>query len=237
MLIRVIQSKLALPDNAKPMDVPLQLGLFSYPVLQAADVLVHQVTHVPVGEDQSQHLEFARACASSFNHQYGNVLIEPETILSSAKRVMSLTNPTKKKMSKSDTNDKSRILLTDSRELIRRKIKAAVTDSEEGVTYDPDKRPEIANLVNLLLHLADDESVSPQDMIQDVGHSKAALKDKLTDAIDAHLEPIRERYNELISPEESDYLMDLAEEGAEIARLSADATVRKVRDAIGFGNV
>jgi tryptophanyl-tRNA synthetase len=217
------------------MDTPLQLGLFSYPVLQAADVLVHQVTHVPVGEDQSQHLEFARQCASSFNHQYGDILIEPETILSPAKRIMSLTNP-KKKMSKSDTNDKSRILLTDSREEIRKKIKAAVTDSEEGVTYDPDNRPEIANLINLLLHLENDDSLAPRDLIQDVT-SKAALKDKLTDTIDAHLEPIRERYNELISPDESDYLFDVAEEGAEMARASAEETMQKVREAVGFGAV
>jgi tryptophanyl-tRNA synthetase len=70
-----------LPENAKPVDTPLQLGLFSYPVLQAADVLVHRATHVPVGEDQSQHLEFARNCAASFNHIYGNVLVEPETML------------------------------------------------------------------------------------------------------------------------------------------------------------
>jgi tryptophanyl-tRNA synthetase len=217
------------------MDVPLQLGLFSYPVLQAADVLVHQVTHVPVGEDQSQHLEFARQCASSFNHQYGDTLIEPETILSPAKRIMSLTNP-KKKMSKSDTNDKSRILVSDSREEIGKKIKAAVTDSEEGVTYDPENRPEIANLINLLLHLEGDESLVPQDLIQDVT-SKAALKDKLTDSIDAHLEPIRERYNELISPDDSDYLFDVAEEGAEMARASAEETMQKVREAVGFGSL
>jgi len=217
------------------MDVPLQLGLFSYPVLQAADVLVHQVTHVPVGEDQSQHLEFARACASSFNHQYGDVLVEPETVLSPAKRIMSLTNPTKK-MSKSDTNEKSRILITDSREDIRRKIKAAVTDSQEGVTYDPENRPEIANLVNLMLHLESNGSLSPQDFIKDVS-SKGALKDKVTDSIDAHLEPIRERYHELISPEENDYLIDVAEEGAEMARASAEVTMQKVREAVGFGAI
>jgi tryptophanyl-tRNA synthetase len=75
------QSKLALPDNAKPMDTPLQLGLFSYPVLQAADVLVHGATHVPVGEDQSQHLEFTRNCATAFNHLHGHVFPEPQTLI------------------------------------------------------------------------------------------------------------------------------------------------------------
>jgi tryptophanyl-tRNA synthetase len=75
------KSKMALQDNAKPFDTPLQLGLFSYPVLQAADILVHRATHVPVGEDQSQHLELSRNCAAGFNNIYGKILVEPETLL------------------------------------------------------------------------------------------------------------------------------------------------------------
>jgi tryptophanyl-tRNA synthetase len=75
------KSKMAVQETAKPFDTPLQLGLFSYPVLQAADILVHRATHVPVGEDQSQHLEFARNCAAGFNSAYGKIFVEPETIL------------------------------------------------------------------------------------------------------------------------------------------------------------
>jgi tryptophanyl-tRNA synthetase len=85
------KSKMALQDNAKPFDTPLQLGLFSYPVLQAADILVHRATHVPVGEDQAQHLEFARNCAAGFNSVHGKILIEPETVL-----CMSFTHATDK---------------------------------------------------------------------------------------------------------------------------------------------
>src|ERR1700712_5127375 len=98
---------------------------------------------------------------------------------------MSLTQPTEKKMSKSDVNPKSRIMIMDSRESIHRKIKAAVTDSEEGVSYNPLKRPEVANLVNMMQFLGNDESVSPEELIKDCS-SKAALKSKLTDCIDEH---------------------------------------------------
>jgi tryptophanyl-tRNA synthetase len=229
----LFQSKLALPDNAKPLDTPLQLGLFSYPVLQAADILVHGATHVPVGEDQSQHIEFTRQCAVSFNHNYGDTLTEPETILSPAKRVMSLTQPRDKKMSKSDANEKSRILITDSTEAIARKVKAAVTDSTDGVTYDPKERPEIANLLSIMHYLLD-EKVSPEQLANDI-NSKSALKDEVIRVIDAHLEPIRERYEELMSPDEKDYLVDVAEEGAEMAIASAEVTIQKVRNMLGLG--
>ncbi|KAF2666301.1 tryptophan-tRNA ligase [Microthyrium microscopicum] len=229
------KSKLALPENAKPLDSPLQLGLFSYPVLQAADILVHQATHVPVGEDQSQHLEFTRSCATGFNHLYGDVLTEPETILSPAKRVMSLSKPADKKMSKSDTNYKSRILITDSREEIQRKVKTAVTDSIDGITFDPINRPGIANLVTIMQYLLEDELITPEELVKDIP-TKSALKDRVTDVIDAHIEPIRERFNKLMSPDDRDYLIDVAEEGAEMAITSAEETMKKVRDAIGFGS-
>ena len=121
-------------SNSKDGSERLKLGLFSYPVLQAADVLVHQTTHVPVGHDQAQHLEFAREVAIGFNHVYGaGILTPPETIISPARRVMSFSKPSSK-MSKSDQNPKSRILLTDSEEAIRGKIKSAVTDSVEGIS-------------------------------------------------------------------------------------------------------
>jgi tryptophanyl-tRNA synthetase len=151
-----------------------------------------------------------------------------------AKRIMSLTQPTEKKMSKSDTNSKSRILIMDSREEISRKIKAAVTDSEEGVTYDPVNRPEIANLVNIMHFLRDDGAESPADLIKDCS-SKSALKSKLTDCVDEHLAPIRARYEELMDPGNDQFLKNVADEGAANARESADATMIEVRGGMGLG--
>jgi tryptophanyl-tRNA synthetase len=147
---------------------------------------------------------------------------------------MSLTQPTEKKMSKSDTNSKSRILIMDSREEISRKIKAAVTDSDEGVTYDPVNRPEIANLVNIMHFLRGDGTGSPADLVKDCS-SKSALKSKLIDCVDEHLAPIRARYEELMDPGNGQFLNDVADGGAEKARQSADATMVKVRDGMGLG--
>ncbi|KAL1641642.1 Tryptophan--tRNA ligase, mitochondrial [Diplodia intermedia] len=215
-----------------------KLGLFSYPVLQAADILVHRATHVPVGEDQAQHLEFARECAGSFNHAVAGgrtVLVPPGTILSPARRVMSLTQPTKK-MSKSDANPKSRILITDDREAIAKKLKAAVTDSVEGVSYEPEARPGVSNLVEAMFHLRAGEDGAPADCDELAreceGMTMRALKECATDVVDARLAPIRERYHELMQDDAA--LDEVKEEGARKARESAERTMRMVRDAVGF---
>lgn len=214
----------------------LKLGLFSYPVLQAADVLVHATTHVPVGHDQAQHLEFAREVAIGFNHVSGEgVLVPPETIISPAKRIMSLTDSTMK-MSKSHSNPKSRILLTDSEEVIRSKVKAAVTDSEGDTTYDVEKRPGVSNLVDILYHCSSDEnrsSMSENDFAKDLeGLSMRALKERVSDGIERLVKPIRENYQSLIDNESA--LEEVAATGAERARLSAAPTLLNVRRAIGL---
>lgn len=215
-----------------------KLGLFSYPVLQAADILVHRATHVPVGEDQAQHLEFARECAGSFNHAIGRtVLVPPDTILSPARRVMSLTNPTKK-MSKSDANPKSRILITDDHDQIAAKLRTAVTDSIDGVSYEPETRPGVSNLVEIMFHMGGSELApgAPQNCDELAkeceGLSMRALKERVTDVVDAGLAPVRERYYELMQDESA--LDEIKEEGAKKARESAERTMRMVRDAIGF---
>src|SRR5262249_38429919 len=126
------------------------LGLYSYPVLMAADILLYKATHVPVGEDQKQHIELARDIAGAFNRHYNKEcfpLPEP-MILGEATRVMSLRDGTKK-MSKSDESDYSRINLTDDADAIALKIKKAKSDMVEGMSYDPEKRPEAANLLSL----------------------------------------------------------------------------------------
>ncbi|KAH7051285.1 tryptophanyl-tRNA synthetase [Macrophomina phaseolina] len=215
-----------------------KLGLFSYPVLQAADILVHRATHVPVGEDQAQHLEFARECASTFNHVVAGgkpVLVPPSTLLSPARRVMSLTNPARK-MSKSDENPKSRILITDGKEAIWKKLKGAVTDSIQGVSYDPELRPGVSNLLELIYHTRAGQDAGPES-VEDVardcaGLSMRALKERAADSVDEKLAPIRERYEELMA--DTNTVEDVAEEGAIKATESAERTMRVVKEAIGF---
>jgi tryptophanyl-tRNA synthetase len=227
----------------------LKLGLFSYPVLQAADVLVHGATHVPVGHDQAQHLEFARHVANGFNEAFGPrtgpsgsaeiVLIPPETLISPAKRVMSLMDP-EKKMSKSHPNPKSRILLTDSDELIRSKIKGAVTDSIEGITFEPERRPGVSNLVEILAHATaaagsptDSSSMSLDDIAKDMhSSSMRALKDRVADAVCGVIGPIREKCEAIIQDQQA--LDDVAAEGAEKARASAAGTIERVKRTIGL---
>ena len=230
------KSKAGLDANANPLDPhaksQLKLGLFSYPVLQAADILVHRATHVPVGEDQSQHLEFARDRAVGFNHTYGPVLVAPETLISPAKRVMSLDQPTQK-MSKSHPNPKSRIQLTDDRATIQAKIRGALTDSIEGVTYDPERRPGVTNLLEIIHHLTPG-SESPMALAKDMENlSMRALKERAVDVVDAELAPIRERYAETMTL--GGAAVDaVAAAGAEEARASAEATMKLVREAVGM---
>jgi tryptophanyl-tRNA synthetase len=153
-------------------------------------------------------------------------------VVAPAKRIMSLTKPDKK-MSKSDGNPKSRISIIDSKEDIQKKIKGAVTDSEEGVTYDPIKRPELANLIHLMQFLQEDTSVSPEDLIGDCT-SKKALKDKLAACVEDHIAPIRERYHELISPGNQKFLNESAYNGGRKANESAAQTMKQVREAMGL---
>ncbi|QDS70078.1 hypothetical protein FKW77_004742 [Venturia effusa] len=229
------KSKLSLGDSARPFDTPLQLGLFSYPVLQAADILVHRATHVPVGQDQVQHLEFARDCAGSFNAVYGKVLVEPETVLSPARKIMSLKFPGKK-MSKSDPSQDSRILLTDTEIDIQRKVKMAFTDSLDGdLEYDPQTRSGIANLIDIWYHLQGSNGESIQDAMKWMRtYNKKALKEHVASSIDKSIAPIRGRYQELMSGSNEQYLNDVAEEGAVKAATSANATLTEVKKAMGL---
>ncbi|KAA8895905.1 hypothetical protein FN846DRAFT_784359 [Sphaerosporella brunnea] len=209
----------------------LKLGLFSYPVLQAADILVHRATEVPVGEDQAQHLEFTREVAGTFHSSYGTVFPLPKTVLSPARRVMSLRDPLQK-MSKSDPQPPSRILLIDTPEEISKKFQKAVTDSEEGVTYDPRARPGVSNLVQIYAHMqrrTDFHNVANE--LKDC--TMKELKDKVAGIVIEGLRPIRDEY-ERISKEGDRYLEIVAEEGARKARESAEETMVLVRHAMGL---
>ncbi|KAF2678980.1 tryptophanyl-tRNA synthetase [Lentithecium fluviatile CBS 122367] len=240
------KSKLALSENASPFEASapnkpaLKLGLFSYPVLQAADILVYGTTHVPVGEDQAQHLEFARDLAAGFNHVYAphegvEILRSPQTILSPAKRVMSLTDPTKK-MSKSDPDPRSSILITDSKEEIRKKINGAKTDSLVGISYDRERRPGVSNLIDILCYMADDNTISPETLARDMGAanvSMKALKELVADTIDVGLRDVRGRYEDIMSLP-IDHLSGLSKDGKSRARTEARKMVNTVYAALGL---
>lgn len=218
----------------------LKLGLFSYPVLQAADILVHRATHVPVGEDQRQHIEFARTCAATFNYTYGGVregfpgveiLPEPEVMISKAKRVMSLTEP-ERKMSKSHASERSRILLTDSDEQITKKFKTALTDSIDGISYDRTRRSGVSNLLEIIANL---EHRALDEVVQDFkGSHLKDLKMRAAQLTKQAFRPMREQYQALIGESNGTALDDIAAEGAEEARKSAQETMKIVRLAIGI---
>ncbi|KAK6584329.1 hypothetical protein PZA11_002553 [Diplocarpon coronariae] len=232
------KSKLSLSDNTSPLDessrAKLKLGLFSYPVLQAADILVHRATHVPVGEDQSQHLEFARECVTNFNHAYGvSHLVAPQTILSPTRRIMSLTSPTTK-MSKSAPSPLSRILITDSPATITAKISSSLTDSDNSVSYSPALRPGVANLLSILASF-DGQGRSPAELgakYEREAVGLGAFKKDVAGAVSQGLEGVRREFERIVA--EDGLVEDVAQKGARAARESAEETMVLVREAVGL---
>lgn len=207
------------------------LGLYGYPVLMAADILIYHATHVPVGEDQKQHLELARDIAGMFNRTHDTELFPlPEPIImGEATRVMSLRDGTSK-MSKSAESDQSRINLTDDADTIAKKFKKAKSDMEEGITYDAEKRPEATNLLNIYAAL----SGEPLDKVKEQFRSSgfAAFKSALADVAVAHLSPITAKMRALL--DDKAYLDTILDEGAEKANAIADKNIKKVRELAGF---
>ncbi|KAG5438434.1 hypothetical protein PCANB_002923 [Pneumocystis canis] len=182
------------------------IGLLAYPVLQAADILLYKTTEVPVGEDQLQHLELTCTISRIFNKIFSEkIFTKPQALLTSSKKIMSLRNP-KQKMSKSDPNPNSRILITDSSDIIKFKISHATTDSYYGITYDPDKRPGIANLLQIVASL-NHPSSDPTEIANDNAEiSHKAFKDFVAKSIDAFFTPIREHYHSIITQNISSYI-------------------------------
>ena len=209
------------------------VGLYTYPVLQAADVLLYKATHVPVGEDQKQHLELSRDTATKFNTDFGVELFPlPEPIMPpEALRVKSLRDGTAK-MSKSDPSDQSRINLVDSEDDIRNKVKRAKTDSEPlpADVKGLEGRLEARNLVEIYSTLS---GRTMADVLAEFGgQGFGAFKPALADLLVQKLAPMNDRYRELLAnPAAIDRAL---EEGAEAARIVARETMREVRDAVGF---
>lgn len=208
--------------------VPANLGLFSYPVLMAADILVLRADLVPVGDDQRQHIEMTRDLAERFNNRFGEVFPIPDGLVpETAARVMSLTDPTAK-MSKSDPNDKSRIDLLDSPDTIRKKIMSAVTDSEPTVRYDPAEKPGISNLLEIMSACT---GRSIDDLVGEYGDGGyGAFKEAVAEAVIAELAPIRAAYESLDDAE----VARILQRGALDARTRAEGYQQEVRDAVGL---
>lgn len=207
------------------------VGLFDYPVLMAADILLYQTKLVPVGADQKQHLELTRDLAIRMNNLYGGALYTvPEPYIAPvAARVMSLQEPTKK-MSKSDANAMNYIAVLDSPELIRKKIRKAVMDSIPGISYEPETRPGVANLLTIYGALIDETPQTVAARYADQGN--AALKNDLAELVVEKLHPFQQRYQELMADQA--YLRDLLAQGAERARQRAVPTLNATFDAMGF---
>ncbi|KAI4258433.1 MAG: hypothetical protein L6R42_005101, partial [Xanthoria sp. 1 TBL-2021] len=231
------KSKLAMSDNVALSDpdakAKLKLGLFSYPVLQSADILLYRATHVPVGHDQVQHLEFARENAKNFNTAHGHFFSEPQTVMSPVKRIMSLKDP-RVKMSKSHEDSKSRILLNDTSDSIRVKIKAALTDSIDGLSYDPTERPGVSNLLALMSYMDASHRSVEQITADCQGLSMRAFKEEVAETLIKGLTNLKGRYDYFMSAAQSQYLQEVAAAGNEKAGLKADETMILVRRMIGI---
>ena len=208
--------------------VGANLGLYSYPVLMAADILIHHAHKVPVGDDQTQHLELARDLAERFNRRFGDEFPVPEGIIpEQGARIMSLQDPTSK-MSKSDPNQGSRVLLLDEPDVIRKKVGRAVTDSGTGIAYDWDTKPGITNLLEILALFTESPVAELVDQHGDKQYGE--FKQLVSEAIIDGLAPIRSAYSAL----EDDEVSRLMQKGALDARSSAERFQVAVREKVGL---
>lgn len=216
-------------DKSKKSPENCNAGLLTYPVLMAGDILLYQTDLVPVGEDQTQHMELARDLAIRFNSKYSDTFKVPEAyIAKTGKRIMSLQDPTKK-MSKSDEDPNSFIYIMDSKDKIYSKIRRAVTDSEPNFAYDP-KRAGLYNLINIYSSFT---GISTDDIVKkydSLGYKE--FKEDLADIIYEDLKDFQYNFNEVIQDKEG--LEKLMAQGRDKARYLANKTLRKVMKKVGF---
>ena len=217
-------------DKSKKHEDNVNAGLFTYPVLMAADILLYQAKVVPVGVDQKQHLEITRDIAERFNKIYGDVFTIPEPFIGkSGAKVMSLADPVKK-MSKSDENKNATILLTDDRDTIIRKFKRAVTDSLANVRFDPENQPGISNLIEIYGSVSKKtyEEVEAEFEGKGYGDFKMAVGEAVAD----ELAPLQQKYESLLK--DKAYIDDCIRKNDEKARYVSGRTLRKVKKKVGL---
>lgn len=223
--------------SQKAGSTSVSAGLLTYPPLMVADIILYNADLVPVGEDQKQHLELTRDFVERFNSRYAENQNQPLLVLPEVKipdknaggRVMSLQDPTKK-MSKSDSNSKGFISMLDEPDVIRKKIRSAVTDSSGNIEYDVENKPGISNLLVIYSSLSDFTIGELVEKYATAGY--AEFKNDLAEVVVNVLEPIQTRYNELLTSEELQIILD---EGAIEASKVANKTLRKMKNAVGLG--
>ena len=216
-------------DKSQKSEANLNAGLFTYPVLMAADILLYQADIVPVGDDQKQHMELARDLAERFNNRFGKTFVVPEAYYpKDTARVMSLQEP-EKKMSKSDQNENAFILLSEDNDTTFKKIKRAVTDSVGIVRYS-DEQPGLKNLINIYSAMTGKSIEEIVGMYEGKGYG--VFKSEMAEAVVEALRPMREKYNYLL--ENRDYLEAIYKKGAIDAQIRAKQTLDSVYDKIGF---
>lgn len=216
-------------EKSQKSEENLNAGLFTYPVLMAADILLYQTDLVPVGVDQKQHLELARDLAIRFNNKYSQTFTVPEGIIGKETgKIMNLKNP-EKKMSKSDPDQNSFILLLDDEQTIKRKISKAVTDSMANFDYN-DEQKGLKNLINM--YIAFSNKTKEEIILKYKNENYSVFKEDLGQLISDSLKDLREKYFEYIKDKQ--YLEKVMEQGAQKASYIANKTLRKVYKKVGF---
>ncbi len=208
----------------------VSVGFFAYPILMAADILLYDAAHVPVGEDQKQHVELTRDLAIRANNRYGDIFTVPEPAIPTVgARIMSLRAPTEK-MSKSADDPEGTVLLLEPADRIRKKVLSAVTDSDNEVAYDPVHKPGISNLLEIAAALSgeDREAWAARHRTQGYGAFKRAVAEVVVESTAG----VRARANDLLA--NPDALMEVARAGQEAAARRADPKVRRFKQAMGF---
>jgi len=208
----------------------INAGLFTYPALMAADILLYQADLVPVGDDQRQHLEITRDLAERFNKIYGKTFVVPEAyVRKESARIMGLQNP-ESKMSKSSTNPNDVIFIEDEPEVILKKFKKAVTDSENKVRFDPETKPGVSNLMQIYASIT---GKSMEEIEKEFdGRGYGDFKITVANTVIDRLKPIQERYKQIL--EDKKYLEEIYTKGAENARELASKTLDDVKNKIGI---
>ena len=217
-------------DKSQKNDNNINVGLFSYPVLMASDILLYNADLIPVGDDQKQHLELCRDIANRFNNIYGNVFKIPEPYISKiGSRIMSLTNPLSK-MSKSDDNG-SFISITESKDTIIKKFKKATTDSDSIIKYDKENKPGISNLLEIY-SLSKNISIKDAE-IEFESSGYGDLKIKTAESVIENItNPIQDKYNDLLK--NKDFLIEIIKDGAKKANEIAIENLIKIKKEIGI---
>ena len=208
-------------------------GLFTYPVLMAADILLYQTNVVPIGADQKQHLELARNIVDRFNQLYPDTFTMPEPIIAkSGAKIMSLAEPTQK-MSKSDENENAVVRILDTPDAIMRKFKRAVTDSDSSIIYDPENKPGVSNLLTIYSCFSGKSIEEAEREFDGKGYGdfKAAVGQVCCDK----LIPVQEEYRRILA--DKAYLEEVMKKGADEASYYARKTLSKVRRKLGFVNL